>query len=179
LKGFSGFQVFSLSGWTARGKDMQSQIFSSVSGDARLKISKSRATNASSGRRIKRLSEDGVIKEDESESGGRGRGRGGRGRGRIWVRTTISRNRGIGEVLSIDVALLLVDVPFELVGKVSGASAVTKSSHVEGSATTRHDSELDLMMKSQSFLQLEKKSDETSELEKPSPRPRWLVILRE
>lgn len=35
--------------------------------------------------------------------------------------------------------ILVVDIPFEFVGEVAGASAVAEASHVEGGTTSRHD----------------------------------------
>jgi hypothetical protein len=48
-----------------------------------------------------------------------------RTKARVWAR----KARALDEV----------DIPFELVGEVASAGAVTEAGHVEGSSTARHD----------------------------------------
>jgi hypothetical protein len=42
----------------------------------------------------------------------------------------------------------VVDIPFEFVGKIAGASSVAKASHVKGCSASRHDRRLLAMSES-------------------------------
>lgn len=59
---------------------------------------------------------------------------------RRWARSAVLRHSMACRVVEPPVAGLRGDVPFEFVGEVARASALTEASHVEGgAAAARHD----------------------------------------
>ncbi len=68
----------------------------------------------------------------------RGREREGRVKIRLEQRLDGEEEDGGSRVVGRFVSSSVLDIPFEFVGKVSGACAVAEASHVERLATTRH-----------------------------------------